>query len=235
MPGARKTRNSGRKTRKHGVRAMRLSPEERRSQLLACAIRVFAEHGLAAANHALVAEEARVSVPTVFFYFHTREALVDAVVAEVERFYTTALASANDPSLPAELTLLTMSHTMTGTLETDPDYSRILMEWSVSVRSSIWPRYLKMHNRITRTVAKVIERGQREGAFRRDVDPFDEAAILHSASRALIQMKETGASPERMERFQRSIVQSVLVQNHGKEARVGAQRRRPVKRRRVAH
>jgi hypothetical protein len=83
-------------------------------------------------------------------------------------------------------------------------------------------------------VAKVIERGQREGAFRRDLDPFDEAAILHSASRALIQMKETGASPERMERFQRSLVQSVLVQNHGKEARVGARRRRPVKRRRVA-
>jgi TetR/AcrR family hemagglutinin/protease transcriptional regulator len=194
------------------LRAMRLSPDARREQLLECAIKVFATHGLVASNHAMVAAAAQVSVPTVFFYFKTREALVEAVLNEVERFYSVTMASAIDPNQPADVTLLTTSQTMTHTIDTHPDYCRILMEWSISVRSDIWPRYLRLYRRIIRNVAKVIERGQKEGCFRPDLDPSDEAAILHAASSALIQMKETGASQERVDRFQRSILQSVMVQ-----------------------
>ncbi len=51
------------------ARAQRLDPAERRPQLLQCAIRVFARRGLGGAHHAEIAREARVSVPTVFFYF----------------------------------------------------------------------------------------------------------------------------------------------------------------------
>jgi len=209
---------------------MRLSHDKRRQQLMACAIRVFAKHGLVASTHAQVAAAAKISVPAVFFYFTTRESLIGAVLTQVERFYTTALASANDPSLSADRTLMAMCRTMAGTLETHPDYSRIWIEWSVAVRSKIWPRFLKLHDAIARTVAKVIERGQREGVFRRDIDPRDEAAILISASGALIQMKETGARPERMERFQQSMVQSVMVQDQDKSRRRGTQRPRAVKR-----
>ena len=205
-------------------RAMRLSPEDRREQLLECAIKVFAEHGLVASNHAMVAAAAQVSVPTVFFYFKTREALVDAVLGEVERFYSVTLSAAIDTSQPAETTLLTMSQTMTHTIDTHPDYCRILMEWSISVRSDIWPRYLRLYRRITRNVAKVIERGQLEGRFRADLDPNDEAAILHAASSALIQMKETGASAERVDRFQRSMIQSVLRQPSDRVAATAAAR-----------
>ena len=58
----------------------RLPPEERRAQLLEIAIDVFAERGLGAARHAEIAERAGVAVSTVFAYFETREALVDAVL-----------------------------------------------------------------------------------------------------------------------------------------------------------
>ena len=56
--------------------------------LLRCAMRVFARRGLGAARHAEIARAARVSVPTVFFYFPTRKALVSAVLEEVARFFT---------------------------------------------------------------------------------------------------------------------------------------------------
>ena len=216
---------------KGAPRAMRLSHDERREQLVACAVRVFAKHGLVASTHAQVAAAAKVSVPAVFFYFATRDALVGAVLAEVERFYTRALASANDPTLPADRTLAGVARAMTGTLDTHPDYSRIWMEWSVSVRSRIWPRFLKLHGSIARTIAKVIERGQREGLFRRDIDPGDEATILVCASWALIQMKETGASPERMQGFQRSMVRSVVRQDEGGQPGRATRRPRAAKRR----
>ena len=51
-------------------RASKLSPEVRREQLLMQAIKVFARRGLGAGRHAEIAEEAQVSVPTVFSYFH---------------------------------------------------------------------------------------------------------------------------------------------------------------------
>ena len=68
----------------------RLPPEERRAQLLEIAIDVFADRGLGAARHAEIAERAGVAVSTVFAYFETREALVDAVLDEVADFFLQA-------------------------------------------------------------------------------------------------------------------------------------------------
>lgn len=192
-------------------RAMRLSPDERRKQLLDCAIKTFASHGLVASNHAMVAAMAQVSVPTVFFYFKTRETLVDAVLTEVERFYISNMASADKSGQPAAETLAELSRQLTRSLETHADYARIMTEWSVSVRSDIWPRYLRLYRRMNRVMAKLIERGQDEGSFRPDLDPEDEAAILHAGSTVLIQMMETGASPERLDRFQQAMIQPVLL------------------------
>src|SRR5690242_19979116 len=65
----------------------RMQSNLRREQLLDCAVRVIARHGLGSSPHAATAEEAAVSVPTVFAYFPTRVDLLRAVVGEVDRFY----------------------------------------------------------------------------------------------------------------------------------------------------
>jgi TetR/AcrR family hemagglutinin/protease transcriptional regulator len=194
-------------------RAARLMPEERREQLLACALKVFGEHGIAGANHALIARAARVSVPTVFFYFKTREALVNAVLGEVERFYTEIFASATRVRGPAIEALNQLTLTLNRTLDASlavADYTRILREWSVAVRSPIWPRYLRLYRRITQTFSKLIARGQREGDLRSDIDPDDEAVILAAVSSALYQMMETGAGAEQTERLRSSVMRSLL-------------------------
>jgi AcrR family transcriptional regulator len=54
--------------------------------LLQHAIRVFARWGIGGARHAEIARKAKVAVPTVFFYFPTRKALVNSVLEEVARF-----------------------------------------------------------------------------------------------------------------------------------------------------
>ncbi|HEY2487591.1 MAG TPA: helix-turn-helix domain-containing protein, partial [Candidatus Binataceae bacterium] len=66
-------------------RARALDQNERRTLLLRCALCVFARRGIGAARHAEIAREAKVSVPAVFFYFPTRQALVSAVLDEVAR------------------------------------------------------------------------------------------------------------------------------------------------------
>src|SRR5262245_6016768 len=69
------------------ARAARMAPEDRRDQLLECAVQVFARRGLGRGGHAEVAEQARVAVATVFAYFKTREDLQVAVLAEVARTF----------------------------------------------------------------------------------------------------------------------------------------------------
>src|SRR5215469_10979454 len=68
-------------------RARPLEQPERKAALLQTAIRVFARRGLGGARHTEIAREAGVAVPTVFFYFPTRETLVHEVLSEVARFY----------------------------------------------------------------------------------------------------------------------------------------------------
>src|SRR5216684_6885279 len=82
-------------------RARPLDRPERRTLLLECALRVFARRGIGAARHAEIAREAKVSVPTVFFYFPTRDALVAAVVEEVARFFTAMAEPIHDQHRPA--------------------------------------------------------------------------------------------------------------------------------------
>ncbi len=61
-----------------GATRRRLDPGARRMQLLEHAICAFADAGIERAAHADVAGRAQVSTPTVFKYFPTRDALVDA-------------------------------------------------------------------------------------------------------------------------------------------------------------
>jgi TetR/AcrR family hemagglutinin/protease transcriptional regulator len=196
---------------KRPARDARLPPNQRRMQLLACALKVFAEHGLGAANHALVAAEAQVSVPTVFFYFKTREKLVDAVLSEVEHFVGSAFESAMHDDRPADEALVQLVRKEVQALETHPHHVRIFFEWSIAMRAPIWPRFLKLDRRMLSVLTMLIERGQREGLFRADLVPEDEAQILHAASRVLAQMKLTNTPPERIDRFHQSMVQTLLV------------------------
>ena len=82
-PGAAGGGGSARPTTAAAPRRRRLAPEARRAELMAVAIEVFARRGLGEARHAEIAAEAGVSVPTVFVYFPTRDALVHAVLDHV--------------------------------------------------------------------------------------------------------------------------------------------------------
>ena len=190
----------------------RLTQEDRRAQLLECAIKIFSEYGLDAANHALIAEEAKVSVPTVFFYFNSRENLVDAVLTEVERVHKISFKNANKSTKPANEVLIELSTAMIDTLDFNFHHSRIFLEWSIMARSDIWPRFLKLHKIIINTLVKLIKRGQAEGNCRPDIIPEDEAHILHASSYVMSQMMLTGQKANKIDRYRKSVLETVLLE-----------------------
>lgn len=145
------------------ARRRRLPPEARRRQLLDCAVAVFAAQGLARAGHAGVAEAAGVSVATVFHYFPTREALVDAVLDRVEAYFVALATEVHARPLPLSRRLVLHGLAFLATADTRPGHLRVWLDWSTAVREHVWPRYLAFQERLVAIVAESIERGSVDG------------------------------------------------------------------------
>lgn len=155
----------------------RLTPAARRAQLLDCALRAFAAEGLSGAGHAKVAEIAGVSVPTVFHYFPSREALVDAVLDEVERFFTHLATQLHDQPGDTAAKLTAHGLAFLASVDTHPAHIRVWLDWSTAIREHVWPRYLAFQEALVGIVARTIAVGRRNGEVPDQVDP-DSAARL---------------------------------------------------------
>ena len=167
----------------------RLSPEARKKQLLEVAVSVFAKRGLAGAHHAEIAERAGVAVSTVFVYFPTRPALVDAVLCVVETMLWEITESTYNEEHPSAAHALRVHFARA--LETaiaNPDIVAVWLDWSTAVRTENWPRFLEGHDRLAALMTLAIQRGQTEGSLRADLDADHVARHLIGSSRSIAQM-----------------------------------------------
>src|SRR5271166_4378195 len=180
----------GRESSTKRARAPRLDPSERRPQLLRCAMRVFARRGLGGAHHAEIAREAHVSVPTVFFYFPTREALVMAVLDEVARFLTEMTVRIHSGGGAAPQIVLAHAKAFADSVDTHTDYARVWLDWSTAIREEIWPRYLQFQENIVANIANTIRRWRLEHKIVDD-DAEDDARLIVGSAHMIAQLKFT--------------------------------------------
>lgn len=166
----------------------RLSPEARQAQLLKCAVIAFANNGIGRAVHADVAELANVSVPTVFNYFRTREDLVDAVLGEVERFFLEVANKAHHADLGAVDSLNAHGNQFVESAINQPEYVKVWLEWTSSLRDDVWPRYLVLHNRVINQIARSIQRGIDSGEISVGLSARELAMIFMGSAHSVAMM-----------------------------------------------
>lgn len=200
---------SARSTRRPASRR-RLTPDARRAELLACALEVFARRGLGEARHAEIGAEAGVSVPTVFFYFPTREALVDAVLDEVDRFLIEMAREVHAGAGEADVLVLEHIRRFAASVDSSPAHARIWLDWSTAVREQVWQRYLDFLERMLAIVRATLERGQREGSISRRSDPDNQARLLVGSAHMLALMKFAGSEPDKLEHFFATLMEAVI-------------------------
>ena len=191
-------------------RAPALDKAERRALLLRCALRVFARRGLGAARHAEIARAARVSVPTVFYYFPTRKALVSAVLEEVARFFSEMAETVHDKREPAPELILEHLRAFAAAVDTHPDHTRLLLEWSTALRHEVWPLFLRFQERIIATIVRTIRRWRIDTASDRDPEAEDDARMIAATGYVLVQMKVAKLPDARIERFLHTLVRDTL-------------------------
>ncbi len=182
----------------------RLPPEERKKQLLDIAVEVFADRGISVARHAEIAERAGVSVATIFFYFPTRELLVDAVLSETERVFDELPRVIDiDPEIPAIRRLLL---SFIAYIEKYPSHSRILFEWSASIRDDVWPRFLEFQDQLIEGMANQIIEERIEQPAEGAATPEEIARLLMGVAYTLYIMKFAGKPDQDINRFLEGLV-----------------------------
>lgn len=189
----------------------RLSPAQRTAQLLACAVRVFARTGLASGVHAQVASAAGVAVSTVFVYFPTRVALVQAVVTEVDRYLVDLVAGIAGTEKSATDKLLTILYEFSVTVDTAPDYIKIWLNWSTDVADATWAHYVDFQDRIIAAFGDIIVAGKAAGEIPKDVNPLLGAHLVMSAGHMIAQMKFRGRDQREVDEFLRELIRGAVL------------------------
>ena len=178
-------------------RRTRLSPEARRNQLMECAIEVFSRRGIGRAGHAEIAEQAKVSVATVFNYFNTREELVDEVLAEIERFVHQMLEQAYTGQGPVKESIHRHVKLFVDAAYDQPDDARIWLEWSSSVREEVWPRYAKLLDKALERIAPHLQQAMDAGEIQSVLSAQDLARSLTGFGYVMMQMINQPQRPSR--------------------------------------
>ncbi len=188
----------------------RLPPEERRAQLLQTAMAVFARRGFGRAGHAEIAEAAGVAVSTVFLYFKTREALVDAVLAEVGRFYLDLALRVHQQEKPCREILVDHRLAFHESLDSHPYHARLALDWSTALREELWPRYIEFTDQLVANHVRTILRGQAEGDVASSVDPETSARMLIASAQMTAQQRLAGADPAMADRMALLFIDAAL-------------------------
>jgi len=180
----------------------RLQPEERRRLLLTYAVEVFARRGIGRGGHTEIAEMGGVSVATVFNYFKTREALVEAVLDDVENFLISlaeeVYAAEDDPVVA----IRTHIRAFLNACEENPSYIKVWLEWSASVRDETWPSYLAFQNRLLEMIAKQVDKGVKKGLLESGLAPKERARWALGNAQMLVSMVfDPSGKPRGMEKM----------------------------------
>ena len=154
--------------------------EPPRKQMLAAAIDCFARHGYRGTSIERIAREAGVTKGALYYHFRDKEDLLHAAVTErVGEFERQVVRNVE----PARDAFATLRHVVDTCFfhATVSNHRRFIITLMVEALDTD-PRLSEEFRRILRGMrgflAEVVERGQREGTMRRDVDAAAVAATI---------------------------------------------------------
>lgn len=149
-------------------------------------------------------------MPTVFFYFPTREALVREVLGTVAHFFEEMAERIHASGRPAPDVIMEHLHTFADAVTTHPDYVCVMLEWSVAMRSEFWLLYFQMQEKNVAIVTATIHRWRLKTGDRRVEDSENDARVIAVTGYMLAQMKLTQVPSDKVERFVTAVMRDTL-------------------------
>ena len=153
--------------------------EDKRAQILAAAVRVFAAQGYEATRVGDIAKDAGVAYGLVYHYFGSKDAVLEAVFREQWGRLLAAMALAEETGRTAPEQLELVVKIVLRTWRDDPDLVRLLVR--EITRSPHIQDELDEIGQAFASLERIVLRGQEQGTFRVDVDARLAAWMLYGA------------------------------------------------------
>jgi TetR/AcrR family fatty acid metabolism transcriptional regulator len=191
-------------------------PEKRRA-ILHAALKVFAERGYHGCRIADVAGEAGVAYGLVYHYFRNKDELLESVFDEQWRIFIAAIRAISEGPGSAAEQIASVIRFALDVFRTAPAAVRVLI-----LEVPRTPDVLRAGSTrqtfeaATRLVAEMVQRGQREGELRTDMDPLVGAAsvlgVLDMNLAGMVTGLLTAPQPseEELDRMKRQVVAAAL-------------------------
>jgi AcrR family transcriptional regulator len=164
--------------------------DDKRARLLAAALDLFETRGFDGVAVPEIAAKAGVAVGTVYRYFETKEALVNALYRLLKQSYNATVLAPVEPGLPTREIFSAYWQRMTAFARRNPHAIRFMDLHHHGA-------YLDDESRaLSRTYAKAAERFVRDARARgdiRDLDPVMVVALMWGAAAGLTKFSASGS------------------------------------------
>ncbi len=160
-----------------------------RNQILAAALELFSERGYHNVSMHEIAKKAEFAIGTLYTFFENKESLYKALIMEkAEEFHRVlmaALAEEDDVLSVVDNYLATKATLFTRSVATLRLYFAETRGASFNIKAGLDKDIRRMYDKFLERLAAVLERGVREGVFRK-IDPHDMAVALEGLVNAFL-------------------------------------------------
>jgi AcrR family transcriptional regulator len=178
------------------MRRRRLSPEQRRDQLVTATVDVLAAHGYRGATADAIAARAGVSKGLLWHYFADLDELMEHTARRTLMTIAKDVGARLDLAAPAPEVIRSAIHAAAGVLRTHQSERTALQQIVANLRAADGSRRLTVHDYEDLYAAQetIFRRGQDEGDFHDTLDPRLVAVTYQGAVDAMLSYLE--AHPE---------------------------------------
>jgi AcrR family transcriptional regulator len=154
---------------------------DKRRLILDAAVRVFARQGFHTCRVSDIADEAGVAYGLVYHYFKSKDEILDTLFLERWDILLRAIGEVDAQALPAREKLYAIASFIVDSYRHDPDLMKVIIVEVTRAANTFGRTHLAHIREAYVGIAAIVERAQKEGAFRTDVTPDFAALAFYGA------------------------------------------------------
>jgi AcrR family transcriptional regulator len=185
---------------------------DKRRVILDAAVKVFARQGFHTCRVADIADEAGVAYGLVYHYFSSKEEILDTLFLERWDVMLDAIAEADASAQSPREKLRAIASFIVESYRHDPDLMKVIIVEVTRAANTFGRTHLERIVRAYDGIARIVEGGQRAGAFRTDVDARFAAQAFYGLIEQVLTTWIFGEMPvaaEELERVKTEIVEMI--------------------------
>jgi TetR/AcrR family transcriptional regulator, fatty acid metabolism regulator protein len=189
---------------------------DRRRQILAAAVKVFAEKGFHESRVGDIAEEAGIAYGLVYHYFDSKEELLETIFRTTWTEMLARVREVEEAGVPAAEAVRQVSALILRTWRRDPNLVRVLVR--EVTRNQHVQQEIEEISEAMEAFERIIRGGQESGEFRADLDSRLAAVVFYGALEEVLSGWVLGQLPDRDEDITRAEQNVVAVLTGGLKA-----------------